>query len=111
MMHRTIWAVTLLVSLLAFAFVAPADANEVVTWNETTMKAILANGQNNIVSSRTLAMVQGAVHDAVSAINRRYDAYYFEGPGDPAASPDAAVAAATHTVLVAIVSASGTPAQ
>jgi PAP2 superfamily len=60
------------------------DANEVVTWNETTMKAILANGQKNVVSSRRLAMVQGAVHDAVSAINRRYDAYYFEGPGDPA---------------------------
>jgi PAP2 superfamily len=99
------------VCLFAFALVAPADANEVVTWNETTMKAILANGQNNIVSSRTLAMVQGAVHDAVSAINRRYDAYYFERPADPAASPDAAVAAAAHTVLVGIVSASGTPAQ
>ena len=24
-------------------------------------------------------MVQGAVHDALNAITRRYDAYYFEG--------------------------------
>jgi membrane-associated phospholipid phosphatase len=108
---RTIPTATLLACLFAFVLVAPADANEVVTWNETTMKAILANGQNNIVSSRTLAMVQGAVHDAVSAIGRRYDAYYFEGRGEATASPDAAVAAAAHTVLVGIVSASGTPAQ
>jgi hypothetical protein len=56
-------------------------------------------------------MVQGAVHDALNAISRRYDAYYFEGPGDPSASPDPATAAAAHTVLVGIVGASGTPAQ
>jgi hypothetical protein len=73
------------------------------------MKAIVANGQNNIVSTRTLAMVQVAVHDALNAIDRRYDGYYFEGPGDTAASPDAAVAAAAHTVLVGIVGSYGPP--
>ena len=41
----------------------------------------------------------------------KYDAYYFEGPGDAAASPDAAVAAAAHTVLVGVVNSFGTPAQ
>jgi hypothetical protein len=56
-------------------------------------------------------MVQGAVHDALKAIERRYDPYYFEAPGPRAASRDAAVAAAAHTVLVAIVASSGTPAQ
>src|SRR6266571_3020090 len=86
-------------------------ANEVLQWNEITMKAIDANGQSNVVATRTLAMVQAAVHDALNAINRRYDAYYFEGPGDPAASPDAAVAAAAHTVLVGVVNSFGTPAQ
>src|SRR5262249_17848782 len=86
-------------------------ANEVLQWNDVTMKAIEANGQNNIVASRTLAMVQAAVHDAVNAIDRRYDAYYFEGPVDAAASPDAAVAAAAQTVRVGVVSGFGTPAQ
>src|SRR5437660_5137185 len=86
-------------------------ANEIAQWNETTMKAIAANGQNNLVSTRTLAMVQVAVHDALNAISRRYDAYYFEGPADPAASPDAAIAAAAHTVLVGVVGSFGTPAQ
>ncbi|OLE97826.1 MAG: hypothetical protein AUG75_03595 [Cyanobacteria bacterium 13_1_20CM_4_61_6] len=88
-----------------------AAANEVAQWNETTMKAIVANGQNNVVSTRTLAMVQVAVHDALNAISRRYDAYYFEGPAEPAASPDAAIAAATHTVLVGVIGLYGTPAQ
>jgi len=89
----------------------PAAANEVVQWNETTVKAIEANGQSNVVATRTLAMVQVAVHDALNAISRRYDAYYFEGPADPAASPDAATAAAAHTVLVGVVGSFGTPAQ
>ena len=100
-----------IISLWAPTLAPPALANEVVQWNETTMKAIAANGQNNIVSTRTLAMVQVAVHDALNAISRRYDAYYFEEPGDPAASPDAAVAAAAHTVLAGVVGSYGTPAQ
>ena len=102
---------SLVVCLWALTLAPPAFANEVVQWNETTMKAIVANGQNNIVSTRTLAMVQVAVHDALNAVNRRYDAYYFEGPGDPAASPDAAIAAAAHTVLVGVIGGYGTPAQ
>ena len=90
---------------------AQSAATEVLQWNEITMKTIEANGQNNVVATRTLAMTQGAVHDALNAINRRYDAYYFEGPGDPAASSDAAVAAAAQTVLVGVVNSFGSPAQ
>jgi hypothetical protein len=61
--------------------------------------------------TRTFAMVQGAVHDALNGINRRYAAYYFEGPGEAGASPEAAVAAAAHTVLVGVLPSFGTPAQ
>src|SRR4030095_8041769 len=91
------------------AFTQPAGT--VVQWNETTMSVIDANGQIAVQSTRTLAMVHAAAHDALNAINRRYDAYYFEGPGDAAAAPDAAVAAAAHTVLVGIIGSFGTPAQ
>ena len=107
----TVRVVHLSVWMSAFFLVAPVAANEVVQWNDTTMKAIEANGQSAIVSTRTLAMVHAAVHDALNAISRRYDAYYFEGPGDAAASPEAAIAAAAHTVLVAVVGGFGTPAQ
>src|SRR5439155_253733 len=103
--------VLLILCLTVASLSLPASANEVVQWNETTLKAIEANGQGNVVATRTLAMVQVAVHDALNAVSRRYDAYYFEGPGDPAASPDAAVAAAAHTVRVGVVGSFGTPAQ
>jgi hypothetical protein len=103
--------VLLILCLTVASFTLPAAANEVVQWNETTVKAIEANGQSNVVATRTLAMVQVAVHDALNAISRRYDAYYFEGPPDPAASPDAATAAAAHTVLVGVIGSYGTPAQ
>lgn len=101
----------LIVSLMMTALTSPAAANEVLKWNETALKVSKADRQNNMQVSRTLAMVQGAVHDALNAINRRYAAYYFEGPGEPGASPDAAVAAAAHTVLVGVVPSFGTPAQ
>jgi hypothetical protein len=108
---RTIIVAHLAISFLAVALAAPATGNEVVRWNEITMNAIRANGQSSIQSTRTLAMVHAAVHDAVNAISRRYDAYYFEGPGDAAASSDAAVAAAAHAVLVGAAASFGTPAQ
>jgi hypothetical protein len=106
----TMATVGVVACLLSLVFAQPAT-NEVLQWNEITMKAIDANGQSNVVATRTLAMTQGAVHDALNAINRRYDAYYFEGSADTGASPDAAVAAAAHTVLVGVVSSFGTPAQ
>jgi Vanadium chloroperoxidase N-terminal domain len=101
----------LMLGLMRIAHAAPAAAIEVLTWNETATKVVAANGQGPVQVTRTLAMVQGAVHDALNAINRRYAAYYFEGPGETSASPDAAVAAAAHTVLVGVIPAFGTPAQ
>lgn len=56
--------------------------------------------------SRGIAMVQGAVYDAVNAIDRGHQAYLVDVEAldiDPAASVDAAIATAAHHVLVAIV--------
>jgi hypothetical protein len=75
------------------------------------MQAIEANGQNPVVSTRTLAMTHAAIHDALNAIDRRYAAYYYEGTPTPAASPDAAAAAAAHTVLVGVINSFGSPVQ
>jgi hypothetical protein len=99
------------VTVVCLMTTAPAAANEVVRWNETALKVIADGGQNAVVMTRTLAMVHAAVHDALNAINRRYDAYYFEGPGNPSASPEAAVASAAHTVLVGIAPVYGSQAQ
>ena len=92
------------------AFSQPA-VNTVVQWNETTMSVIDANGQIAVQSTRTLAMVHAAAHDALNAINPAIRRLLLRGPGDAAASPTPAVAAAAHTVLVGIIGSFGTPAQ
>ena len=109
--RNTILPRILVVCLLATAFVPLAAANEVLTWNETALKAVAAGGQNPIQSTRTLAMVQGAVHDALNAITPPLRRLLLRGPGDSGASPEAAVAAAAHTVLVGVLPSFGTPAQ
>jgi PAP2 superfamily len=109
--RRTLLTGIFVVGLLVTARTSPADANEVLTWNETALKVAAANGQISVQIPRTLAMVQGAVHDALNAITRRYAAYYFEGPGEAGAAPAAAAAAAAHTVLVGVIPSFGTPAQ
>ena len=100
-----------MLGLVRHADAAAAAAIEVLKWNETAVKAAAAGGQDGIVTTRTLAMVQGAVHDALNAINRRYAAYYFEAPAEVGAAPEAAVAAAAHTVLIGVLPTFGTPAQ
>ena len=101
----------LVFGLMRVADVAPAAANEVLKWNETAVMAATAGGQDGIVTTRTLAMVHGAIHGSLNAINRRYAAYYFEAPAEVGAAPEAAVAAAAHTVLVGVLPSFGTPAQ
>jgi hypothetical protein len=46
-------------------------------------------------------MTHAAIHDALNAIDRRYKPYALDRRAEPGASPDAAVAAAAHDVLVA----------
>src|SRR5262245_2366074 len=109
--ERALLALIVLGCLAVAGFAAPTAANEVVKWNEIALKVIADGGQNPVVMTRTLAMVHAAVHDALNSINRRYDAYYFEGPGSPGASPDAAIATAAHTVLIGIAPVYGSQAQ
>lgn len=78
-------------------------ANAVVHWNGVAAQAFAPiHGTNSIGQSRTLAIVQAAVHDAVNAIDRRYAAYTPGVPAAPNASVDAAVAAAARDALVAL---------
>src|SRR5262245_22562783 len=109
--ERALLALIVLGCLAVAGFAAPTAANEAVKWNEIALKVIADGGQNPVVMTRTLAMVHAAVHDALNSINRRYDAYYFEGAPSPGASPEAAIAAAAHTVLVGVAPSFGSPAQ
>ena len=56
--------------------------------------------ENGIVSSRTLAIVQAAIHDALNTIDPRYERYTFAGDAPVGASVDAAIAAAARDAIV-----------
>ena len=88
-----------------------AAADEVFDWNITGFEATAAGGQNTIVISRTVTMMQLAVHDALNAIERRYEPYVYEGRAEPSAAPAAAIAAAARDVLVGVIPAWGKPEQ
>ncbi|HLV67176.1 MAG TPA: vanadium-dependent haloperoxidase [Polyangiaceae bacterium] len=92
-------------SALGFGLVAAlatsvAEANVVTDWSTRT--GTVVNGQIDMEQTRSFAMVQIAIHDALNAIERRYEPYAYHGWA-PKASPEAAVATAARDVLVAVV--------
>lgn len=75
--------------------------NAVVHWNTVASEAFApSQGSNALAQSRTFAILHAAVHDALNAIDRRYEPHTAGLPASPKASPDAAVAAAAREVLV-----------
>jgi hypothetical protein len=83
------WLVISGVSWLAVVSArTPAWANEVYDWNIAGFVIAVAGGQNPIVISRTMAMTHLAIHDALNAINRRYEPYIAEPRAEPTASAE-----------------------
>ncbi|MCA1842202.1 MAG: vanadium-dependent haloperoxidase [Actinobacteria bacterium] len=80
----------------------PAEANVVVDWNVLELRTTAQAPVDPPRESRTLAMVQAAVFDAVNSITGGYRRYLTGEPAPPEASPEAAVAAAAHDVLAAV---------
>ena len=92
--------VSLLAAALSFTAIVSARADVVTDWNAVATTAASAPVVVGVYQTRIFAMTQVAVHDALNAIDRRYRPYAFDGQADPNASPEAAVAAAAHDVLV-----------
>lgn len=92
------------VLLIAFSIVTMPGltAADIVTdWNAITeLVAPRFGGPQQ--QSRVQAMVQVAVHDAINAIEPRYDRYAYHGVAAAGASPDAAVAAAARQTLLGL---------
>ena len=85
--------------IIGLTIVSRADA--VIDWNIIATGAAFAAGKNALEQSRIYAMTHAAIHDALNSIDRRYKTYALDRRAEPNASPDAAVAAAAHDVLVA----------
>jgi hypothetical protein len=104
---RAAVAAALALALTAAIGPAPAVAappNAVVTWNSYAQIAIWDVAQQGPhVQSRSFAMVQGAVYDAVNAISGKpYQPYLVAPAATGAESVEAAVAASAHQVLLSL---------
>lgn len=95
------------IALLALAGPASAHAETVSDWNAHAVDALVVGaGQPPALAVMNLAMMHGAVYDAVNAIDGRYQPY-LETPRSPRRySKEAAAATAAYRVLAA-----GLPAQ
>ncbi len=90
---------------------SPARADEVTDWNVIAIDVLTLAGHNNIVMTRGLAMAHLATHDALNAIDRRYQPYLYDRRAEPGAAAEAAVAAAMRDVLVGALAGFGTLEQ
>jgi hypothetical protein len=92
---------------VAFAAPAAAQASEVTNWNRiatNTLGALPAPAGGAAPAMQiNMAMTQGAVYDAVNAIERRHRPYLLRTRFPRKASKDAAVATAAYRVLSDIV--------
>jgi hypothetical protein len=107
---RLAWLVTatllvvagLVTSSRAQAASSPAiEPNAAIKWNEIATTAILVTAaQPPHAAVLSMAMVQGAVYDAVNAIDGSHEPYLIEPAATPGDSKDAAAATAAYRVLV-----------
>lgn len=121
-LYRSTWrtlhaiAVLLLVASIAVGFSASAPAaaatsradsagpDAATAWNNIAVQALVAANppRPTPIVFLDLAVVQAAVHDAVQAIDQRYEAYHVMLLRGASGSPEAAAAKAAHDVLVNI---------
>src|SRR6266487_7189170 len=97
----SILRVVIALALVALASAKVVRADAVTDWNAIASTAIVTNaGQPPPVSALGFAMVQGAVYDAVNAIDRGHEPYLVQPSANPTDSKEAAAAAAAFRVLV-----------
>ena len=90
-------------ALIALSASASARADAVTDWNANAVNALVTTaGQSPTVSTVHLAMVHGAVYDAVNSIDERYEPYLVEVRARDWYSKDAAAATAAYRVLLGI---------
>ncbi len=103
MRFRRLHALTAAGAFAVLSMPAVARADPVTEWNLIASNAIVATaGEPPHRSTVSFAMVQGAVYDAVNAIDGSHRSYLGMPLADSLASKDAAAATAAHNVLVAL---------
>jgi hypothetical protein len=102
--RRAAGLVVSVAAMIVLVSPSPAAASAVTHWNQIATTALIGTaGQAPPVSVLHLAMVHGAVYDAVNAIDGGYTPYLVSPAATPFDSQDAAVATAAYEVLISIV--------
>ena len=86
--------------LLVVAIPVTVRADVVLEWNEVTLQVIRRNNTTPPMAARTLAMVHGAIYDAVNSVDRTHQPLRVYVPDMPGASTAAAAAEAAFRVLL-----------
>jgi hypothetical protein len=90
-------------ALLALMSPSVARADAVTDWNEIASNAIVVTAaQPGAAPVLSFAMVQGAVYDAVNAIDRGHRPYLVQPNANESDSKDAAAATASYQVLIGL---------
>jgi hypothetical protein len=101
--RRAVGLVVAVAALTALAAPSSAGASAATRWNlNATNALIVTGGQAPPVSMLHLAMVHGAMYDAVNAIDGGYTPYLVSPDATPFDSQDAAAATAAYYVLKSI---------
>jgi hypothetical protein len=109
-MRRNVLVIGVVSLLLWWTGPTPAAAHRtpdaVVTWNANAAAAAIAACwpplDAPILEARLYAMAHVAIHDALNAIDRRFEPYAYDVVGPAGASPAVAAAAAARGVMVSV---------
>jgi len=81
---------------------SPSGADVLGDWTDTALATAATAKQLPYIQTRTLAMVQVAMFEAVNAVDARYTPYRVKATASPGTSAEAAAAVAAHDILVAL---------
>src|SRR5262245_13671013 len=91
----------LLTSILLPAAFHLHAGNVITDWNAIASTTVVTNGgKASVASGVWFAYTFIAVYDAVNAVHRMYQPFYYKGTAAAGASDEAAAVAAAHRVLV-----------
>jgi hypothetical protein len=94
-----------LVACIGLAWAGPIEANVVIDWNRAAVQCVQGSptpaNRPGPVGLLDMALIHAAVHDAVQAIEGRFEPYHYRNSSlRGAGSPEAAAAAAAYGMLV-----------
>ena len=89
-------------ALLAITVASRSSADEVTRWSQIATDATTVANTNPLKESCVFSILHVAIHDAVNAVESRYEPYLRRTSSAPGASVEAAIAGAAHDTLVAL---------